>query len=71
MDSPGLVAYCPSCSCTLGGESRYETVVQGHAVQHAGVTGHPVQVTDAGTCTALYTVPGAAHLPLWEGESSQ
>lgn len=68
MDIDTLVAYCASCSCTLGPESRYRTVVDGHAVQHAAVTGHAVQVTEVSTWSSLYTVPGAPSLPLWETE---
>ena len=68
MDFPEdeYVAYCPSCSVQLGTPTRYQTVVDGHAVQHAQVTGHPVQVTDVRTWTACYTVSGEPSLPLWD-----
>lgn len=62
--------YCETCQMSVGLESPIGRAEDG-AMQHAGVTGHPVQIVAVATDTVLYTVAGEVGLPLWgpsEGE---
>jgi hypothetical protein len=50
----------------VGRTQQAEIVAERHAQEHADITGHPVQLTDVESWSAIRTVPGSGCLPLWD-----
>ena len=66
----GVVAYCPSCSASLGTPGELDRA-RDQAVTHCRVTGHVVQLVDAASWSAVESVYGEPGLPLWDSPSPE